>query len=57
MLPKDPAILLSFVNMKLRNEYGSLKELCDDLQVDMVDLCRQLDKIDYQYSIERNQFI
>jgi hypothetical protein len=57
MLPKDPAILLSFVNMKLRNEYSSLKELCDDLQVDMVDLCRQLDKIDYQYSIERNQFI
>lgn len=57
MLPKDPAILLSFVNMKLRNEYGSLKEFCDDLEVDMVDLCRQLDKIDYQYSIERNQFI
>ncbi len=28
MLPKDPVLLLSVVNMKLRDEYGSLDELC-----------------------------
>ena len=56
-IPKDPAILLSFVNMKLRNEYGSLKELCEDLEVDVVELCRTLDQIDYRYDSGRNQFV
>ena len=27
-IPKDPMILLSFLNMKLRDEYPSLEELC-----------------------------
>ena len=27
MIPKDPVILLSFVNMKLRDEYDSLEEI------------------------------
>lgn len=57
MIPKDPAILLSFVNMKLRNEYGSLKELCEDLDVDVIELCRRLDQIDYRYDSTRNQFV
>ena len=57
MIPKDPAILLSFINMKLRNEYGSLKELCEDLDVDVIELCRTLDKIDYRYDSTRNQFV
>ena len=30
--PKDPAMLLSFVNLKLRDYYASLEELCEDLQ-------------------------
>ena len=34
MIPKDPAILLSFVNMKLRDSYSSLDDLCADLDVD-----------------------
>ena len=57
MIPKDPAILLSFVNMKLRNEYRSLKELCEDLDVDVIELCRKLDQIDYRYDSARNQFV
>lgn len=57
MIPKDPAILLSFINMKLRNEYGSLKELCEDLDVDVIELCRTLDTIDYRYDSIRNQFV
>lgn len=28
MLPKDPMILLSVVNTKLRDEFPSLEELC-----------------------------
>ena len=34
MLPKDPAILLSFVNTKLRDEFSSLAELCTALDAD-----------------------
>lgn len=33
-LPKDPAILLSYLNMKLRDAYGTPQELCDDLGLD-----------------------
>ncbi|MBO1680927.1 DUF4250 domain-containing protein, partial [Bittarella massiliensis (ex Durand et al. 2017)] len=32
-LPKDPAMLLSIVNMKLRDFYPSLDVLCDDLEI------------------------
>ena len=28
MLPKDPAILLSVVNTKLRDDYADLEDLC-----------------------------
>ena len=33
-LPKDPMMLMSFINMKLRDEYPSLDELCASLSVD-----------------------
>ena len=32
-LPKDPMMLFSFINMKLRDCYSSLDELCDDMNV------------------------
>ena len=32
-IPKDPAMLLSFVNLKLRDMYKSLDDMCDDLEV------------------------
>ncbi len=28
MLPKDPVMLMSFVNMKLRDEYRTLEDFC-----------------------------
>ena len=34
MLPKDPVILLSYLNTKLRDEYSSLAELCAALDAD-----------------------
>ncbi len=56
MLPKDPVILLSYVNTALRDRYASLMEFCEDTQTDMVELCSRLDRIDYHYNIETNQF-
>ncbi len=55
-LPQDPFILLSFVNMKLRDEYGSLNEMCDDLGVDRAGLEQRLAAAGFEYMPEVNQF-
>ncbi len=57
MLPKDPAMLLSFVNMKLRDFYGNLEVLCDELDVNRQDIAEKLAEIGYHYDKERNQFV
>ena len=57
MLPKDPYILLSFVNTKLRDEYGSLSELCAALDADEKELTAALAGVGYRYDRSRNQFI
>ena len=56
-LPRDPAILLSFINMKLRNNYPSLAALCDDLDADEEEIRNILASIGYAYSAEKNAFI
>ena len=57
MLPRDPMILLSYINTKLRDDYASLDELCDDLQVERSDIENTLSAIDYRYHAELNKFI
>ena len=56
MLPKDPFILLSFVNTKLRDEYPSLSGLCDGLDADKAELTAILSGAGYAYDPETNQF-
>ena len=56
MLPKDPMILLSVVNTKLRDEYDSLDQLCADLDEDREALEKKLAAAGYRYSEEFNQF-
>lgn len=50
-------MLLSFVNMKLRDYYASLDALCDDLELDRAQLCAKLAAIDYHYDSRLNKFI
>lgn len=57
MIPQDPVMLLSYVNLKLRDCYGSLEELCEDLDVDRESMVEKLGSIDYSYDKERNQFV
>ncbi len=57
MIPKDPVMLLSFVNLKLRDYYANLEALCEDLDVDKEELVSKLAGIDYHYNSERNQFV
>lgn len=56
-LPSDPIMLLSFVNTRLRDEYGSLKELCAALDVDAASLCACLGQIGYVYNPQLNKFV
>ena len=55
-LPKDPILLLSVVNTKLRDYYPSLDALCDDMDVSREVLEEKLGMIDYRYVAEKNQF-
>ena len=57
MIPKDPAMLLSYVNLKLRDFYPSLAAFCEDTDEDMQRIIEQLAQIDYHYDQDKNQFV
>ncbi len=57
MLPQDNYMLLSFLNMKLRDFYDSFDSLCDDLDIDKEEVINRLESIDYIYDEKINQFI
>lgn len=52
----DPNILLSMVNMKLRDMYSSLDALCDDLDISKDEIVEKLKTIGYEYNKEENAF-
>lgn len=56
MLKMDPIILLSMINMKLRDFYSNLEVLCDDLDINKEDLINKLDTVGFEYNREVNQF-
>ncbi|MBE5855476.1 MAG: DUF4250 domain-containing protein [Lachnospiraceae bacterium] len=56
MLPNDPVMLLSTINLKLRDFYSSLDILCKELDVDKKEIETKLASIDYRYDAELNQF-
>lgn len=55
--PKDPVMLLSYVNTQLRDFYPSMDELCKAFGVEKKEIDEKLDMIDYQYDAEKNQYI
>jgi hypothetical protein len=55
-LPKDPFMLLSWVNMKLRDRYESLQALCDDLDIDPREITAKLAAAGFDYMPEINPF-
>ena len=56
-LPNDPIMLLSVVNLKLRDFYKNLDALCEDMDTDKADLCAKLKPVGYEYDAQRNQFV
>ncbi|NCC10397.1 MAG: DUF4250 domain-containing protein [Bacteroidia bacterium] len=55
-IPKDPMMLFSYMNMKLRDTYASLDDLCDDMQLDKEELTDKLRTVGFEYSVEHNKF-
>ena len=56
-LPRDPMLLLSVVNTKLRDYYHSLDALCDDMYVNKEEIISALELIDYAYDSDIQQFV
>ena len=56
MLPKDPMILLSVVNTKLRDENPSLDALGGALDEDREELEKRLAAVGFAYDAARNAF-
>lgn len=52
----DPNILLSIINMKLRDNYSSLDVLCCDLELTKEEVVNRLKNIGYNYDKVENQF-
>lgn len=57
MVPNDPIMLLSYVNLKLRDYYANPDQMCEDLEIGRAELEEKLASIDYHYNEEKNQFV
>lgn len=55
-MPEDPAMLMSFVNMKLRDYYSTLDELCDDMGVERKELEERLAAGGFTYNAAAGKF-
>ena len=55
-LPEDPMMLYSALNMKLRDYYNSLDELCDDLGIDRKEGEDKLRQVGFEYDAKMNKF-
>ena len=65
-LPNDPIMLLSMINLKLRDFYPTLVRhnhdgqsffVVHDLDEDKAALCARLSAVGYAYDPQRNQFV
>ncbi|HKL99890.1 MAG TPA: DUF4250 domain-containing protein [Mobilitalea sp.] len=55
-IPKDPVILLSYINTKLRDEFPTLDDLCKSLLLDRSQLEITLCSLGYYYHKDQNRF-
>jgi len=56
-MPNDPNMLLSYVNLKLRDFYSTLEDMCEDLDISQTEIEEKLKSIGYQYDSGKNQFV
>lgn len=56
-LPKDPVMLLSLINTKLRDFNSSLDDFCKENNLNEDEIKKKLEMIDYHYNEDTNQFV
>ena len=56
-IPKDPVMLLSYLNTQLRDFYPDMDELCRDLDLDRKTVDEAMASIDYAYDSAKNQYV
>lgn len=56
MFPKDPIILLSFINTRLRDQYDNIDRLCSEMDIDKDLVDDILKSAGYRYNKEQNQY-
>lgn len=54
--PKDPIMLMSWANMKLRDFYPSLETMCEDLEIPLDELVEKLSAAGFEYNAQLNKF-
>ncbi len=57
MLPKDPFMLLSYVNTQLRDNYESLDEMCASMDLDKEEIVSKLSGAGFEYVQDLNKFM
>ena len=55
--PKDPAMLLSYINTQLRDHYSSMDELCKAMDLDRAEIDEKLAILDYEYDPKSNRYV
>lgn len=55
-IPKDPNMLLSYINTQLRDNYESLDDLCSSLGADKEQITQKLESLGYKYNEKANRF-
>ncbi len=55
-IPSDPMMLLSFLNMKLRDFYSNLDELCNALDLDKEEIVKKMADAGFEYNEPQNKF-
>lgn len=56
-IPTDPFMLISLLNMKLRDEdYSDLEDLCQSLSIDKDEIEQKLKSAGFEYNEQLKQF-
>jgi hypothetical protein len=55
-IPNDPYMLLSYINMMLRDRYSSLEEFCLVNDADISEINAKLNAAGFEYNEKLNQF-
>ena len=56
MLPEDPIMLMSMINMKLRDTGKKPEELCEDMDISLSEVSEKLRLAGFEYNAVINQF-